>query len=246
MTSQPTQPTAASSSSSPVPYTFDLYTYYRSSCSARVRIALHHKGIPFTSIPIHLLKSEQTSNDFRELNPNLKVPVLVVHPDGGDNVYTITQSLAALEFLEEITADDPEKSLLPKDPKDRATARSLAQLIAADLQPVTNLHIQIRVRDQLHGDSAIWARELTIAGLTAYETLVAVSAGKFSVGDQLTIADLCLLPAVWNAYRCEIDVKSKFPIIWGITERMERDVEAVKLGHWMSQPDTPEEFKGKS
>jgi maleylacetoacetate isomerase len=230
-----------------LPYTFDLYTYFRSSCSARLRIALHYKGIAFNSIPVNLLKGEQTSDAHRAVNPGLKVPVLVVHDHTHqqEERYTITQSLAALEFLEEITASTikPEKSLLPSNPKDRATARSLAQLIASDLQPITNLHIQIRVRDQLHGDSKAWSHDLTVAGLTAYETLVVKTAGKFSVGDQLTVADVCLLPAVWNAYRCDIDVQSTFPVIWGITERMEKEVEAVKLGHWRGQEDTPEEFR---
>ncbi|PKY03217.1 maleylacetoacetate isomerase maia [Aspergillus campestris IBT 28561] len=218
-----------------------LYTYFRSSCSARLRIALNLKNIPYTPIPINLLKGEQRTATNTTLNPSATVPTLIAEYPTPAKTVTITQSLPALEYLEEITPSTT-PSLLPpaSSPELRAVARTLANIIACDVQPVTNLRILKRV--EAYGvDRTAWAKELTEDGLRAYEAVAASVAGEFSVGDSITIADVCLLPAVWNAQRVGVDLEP-FPVIRRVVERLE-EVDAVKRGHWRAQADTPEEFR---
>ncbi|KAE8151195.1 glutathione S-transferase [Aspergillus avenaceus] len=211
-----------------------LYTYFRSSSSARLRIALHHKSLPFTSIPINLLQGEQQSPDNLSRNPSGTVPTLVIEYADKSPV-TITQSIAALEYLEEISP-----SLLPSDPASRAVVRSLCQILASDVQPVTNLKILKRVAP-LGMDREAWSRELFEDGFRAYEAIVKGTAGEFSVGDDVTMADVCLVPTVWGAERAGVKVE-EYPTISRIVERLE-GVEAVQKGHWRTQGDTPEEFR---
>lgn len=220
--------------------TVTLYTYFRSSCSARLRIALHLKGIPFTPKFVNLLRDEQSTPAHREINPSGTVPALIIQRDSAAPV-TITQSLAALEYLDEAF---PHKgpALLPSDPETRALVRSLASIIACDIQPVTNLRILKRVAP-LGADRAVWSKDLIEDGLRAYETIVVRSAGKFSVGDQITLADICLIPAAWGAERVGVDL-AVFPVTNRIVQSLELE-EAVQKGHWRSQADTPEEFRVK-
>jgi maleylacetoacetate isomerase len=217
-----------------------LHTYFRSSCSARLRIALHLKGIPYTPVYVNLLRNEQSTPAHLAINPSGTVPALVIQHETKKPV-TINQSLAALEYLDEAF---PEKgpALLPSDPETRATVRTLANIIACDIQPVTNLRILRRV-GSLGADKNGWSRDLIVDGLRAYEAVVAGSAGRFSVGDQITLADLCLVPAAWGAERVGVDL-GLFPVISGIVRNLEAE-EAVKLGHWRTQGDTPEEFRVK-
>ncbi|OQD83528.1 hypothetical protein PENANT_c016G07884 [Penicillium antarcticum] len=217
-----------------------LHTYFRSSCSARIRIALHLKGIPYDAVYVNLLKNEQSTPAHVAINPSGTVPALVIEQDTKKTT-TITQSLAALEYLDEAF---PEKgpALLPSDPETRATVRTLANIIACDVQPVTNLRILKRVAP-LGADRAGWSRDLIVDGLRAYEAVVAGSAGRFSIGDQITIADLCLIPAAWGAERVGVDL-GEFPVTSRIVGNLE-EVQAVKLGHWRAQEDTPEEFRVK-
>ncbi|KAJ5525948.1 hypothetical protein N7494_012598 [Penicillium frequentans] len=215
-----------------------LYTYFRSSCSARLRIALNLKEIPYTPIFVNLLKGEQSSPAHKEINPSGLVPALIIEQEGKPPV-TITQSLAALEYLDEAF---PGPTLLPTDPESRAQARTLASIIACDVQPVTNLKILKRVAP-LGADRTSWSKDLIEEGLSAYEATVARSAGKFSVGDEISIADICLIPAAWGAERVGVDLGA-FPVTCGIIRNIE-GVDAVIKGHWQNQPDTPEELRAK-
>ncbi|KKK12316.1 hypothetical protein ARAM_001363 [Aspergillus rambellii] len=233
-----------------------LYTYFRSSCSARLRIALALKSIPYTSVPINLLKDEQGSPQNTSVNPSATVPTLIIQrtvPTNNNNnnnnnnnphIITITQSRAALEYLDEATDLAPATApkLLPpaSNPEARALVRTLCDIIACDVQPVTNLRILKRVAP-LGVDRAAWSKDLIEAGFRAYEALVVRSAGVFSVGDGITMADLCLVPAVWGAQRAGVDL-GRFPTIKRVVERLEME-EAVRKGHWMTQEDTPEEFQ---
>ncbi|KAL4908970.1 hypothetical protein BDW74DRAFT_75607 [Aspergillus multicolor] len=216
-----------------------LYTYFRSSCSARLRIALALKSIPFTSIPINLLKNEQSSTQNTTVNPSATVPTLIIESPNQHPI-TITQSLAALEYLDEAFPSRP--SLLPpvSEPAQRALVRTLASIIACDVQPVTNLRILQRVAP-FGVDRAAWSKHLIEAGFAAYETIAKNSAGKFSVGDTITLADVCLIPAVWGAERVGVDL-GRYPTIKRIAEALEGE-KAVKEGHWRTQVDTPEEFR---
>ncbi|GLI76211.1 hypothetical protein PoHVEF18_004482 [Penicillium ochrochloron] len=225
-----------------------LYTYFRSSCSARLRIALHLKNIPFTPIFINLLRNEQSTPTHLTINPSGTVPALIItrestsnsESESTSNPVTITQSLAALEYLDEAFPQGP--SLLPKSPESRALVRTLSQIIACDIQPVTNLRILKRVAP-LGADRAVWSKELIEDGLRAYEAIVAGCAGKYSVGDEITMADVCLVPAAWGAERVGVDL-SAFPVVNGIVRNLE-SVEAVRKGHWQRQEDTPEDLRVK-
>lgn len=217
-----------------------LYTYFRSSCSARLRIALNLKSIPYTPIAVNLLKGEQSSPENRALNPSGTVPTLIVEHPSKDPV-TITQSLAALEYLEEITPASSHALLPPaSNPEARAVVRTLAHIMSCDVQPVTNLRILKRVAP-FGLDRAAWSKELIEDGFRAYEAIAAKTAGVFSVGDSITMADVCLLPAVWGAERAGVKVE-EFPTIHRVAQRLEEE-DAVKRAHWRTQPDTPEEFR---
>ncbi|PYH86063.1 Maleylacetoacetate isomerase [Aspergillus uvarum CBS 121591] len=225
-----------------------LYTYFRSSCSARLRIALHLKSLPYTPIPLNLLEGAQQSPENLARNPSGTVPTLLISPSPGSptadhtaDPIKITQSLAALEYLDE--AFPATYPLLPRDPAKRALVRTLAQIIACDVQPVTNLRILKRVAP-LGVDRAAWSRELIVDGLRAYETLIAGAgvSGRFSVGDEVTVADVCLVPAVWGAERVGVDVAGLFPVVARVVERLE-GLEAVRRAHWARQGDTPAELR---
>ncbi|KAF9874174.1 maleylacetoacetate isomerase [Colletotrichum karsti] len=216
---------------------YTLYSYFRSSCSARLRIALNLKSIPYDTVPINLLKDEHLSSDHRALNPSATVPLLV---NRSDDDFKVTQSVAALEYLEEAHPDS--NPLLPKDPKTRAAVRSLVNIICCDTQPVTNMRIMRRVR-ALGGNAEQWNCELMTDGLAAYEAVAKQWAGKCSVGDEMTMADACLLPAYWNAERFGVDL-SKYPTIGKVVEHL-KDHPAVVKAHYFNQPDTPAELRIK-
>ncbi|KAL2857990.1 glutathione S-transferase [Aspergillus pseudoustus] len=222
-----------------------LYTYFRSSCSARLRIALALKSIPYTPVHINLLKGEQSGPDNTAVNPSATVPTLIIKfpADAGTESKTvkITQSLAALEYLEE-TFPDKGTHLLPpsSDPEARAIIRTLSSIISCDVQPVTNLRILKRVAP-FGVDRAAWSKDLIEDGFAAYEAIAERSAGVFSVGDAISIADVCLIPAVWGAERVGVDL-TKYPTIRRIAEALEKAA-AVRDGHWTTQGDTPDEFR---
>ncbi|OLN91638.1 Maleylacetoacetate isomerase [Colletotrichum chlorophyti] len=214
-----------------------LYSYFRSSCSARLRIALNLKSISYTTVPTNLLKDEHLSEEHRALNPSASVPLLVHHSEAD---FKVTQSIAALEYLEEThPAATP---LLPKDPRTRAMVRSLVNIVACDTQPVTNMRIMRRVR-AMGGNAEQWNRELMADGLAAYEAIAKKCAGKCSVGEQITLADVCLLPAFWNAERFGVDL-SVYPTIERVVGHL-KEHPAVVGAHYFNQPDTPEELRIK-
>ncbi|WQF78834.1 Putative glutathione S-transferase, Thioredoxin-like superfamily, glutathione transferase family [Colletotrichum destructivum] len=221
---------------------YTLYSYFRSSCSARLRIALNLKSIPYTTIPTNLLKDEHLSPSHRALNPSASVPLLVHHTAAAATDFKVTQSVAALEYLEETHPSST--PLLPgaDDPRARAVVRSLVNIVACDVQPVTNLRVMRRVR-ALGGDAERWNRELTADGFAAYEAVASEWAGAYSVGDHVSLADVCLLPAYWNAERFGVDL-SVYPTIAKIVGNL-KDHEAVVRAHYFNQPDTPDELKLK-
>lgn len=228
---------------SPIPDTIELYTYYRSSCSARLRIALHHKSIPFTPHYINLIKAAQREPEYTSINPSANVPTLLI--TSPTSTTKITQSIAGLEYLEEAYPDVA--PLLPKDVKQRAVVRTLVGVIASDVQPVTNLKILQKV-DALGGNKAEYAKEMMQKGLNAYEAILAEEeaagrGGKYSVGNEVSLADVCLAPAYWGAMRFGVDF-SQTPRVKKVFEEISK-LEAFQKGHWNNQPDTPEELRGK-
>ncbi|KAL2105817.1 hypothetical protein VUR80DRAFT_7702 [Thermomyces stellatus] len=216
---------------------YTLYSYFRSSCSARLRIALNIKGLSYDQVPVNLLKNEQSSEKHRQLNPSGTVPLLVCHNGAGGD-FRIGQSVAALEYLDEV---HPQRPLIPRDdPRARAVVRTLVAIVACDIQPVTNLRILRKVRE-LGGDAEAWNRELATAGFAAYEAVARESAGVFSVGDEISLADACLVPAFWNAQRFGVDVEA-FPTVMRIVRALEKEP-AVLSARYSQQPDTPEELR---
>ncbi len=188
---------------------FILHGAIRSSAAWRVRIALHLKGVVFEERFLDLHKGEQQSTDYRRINPQMLVPALMAH--GG---VFITQSIAIIEYLEEVAAGP---WLLPSDAQGRARVRSLAQMIACDIHPVNNLRVRNHVRDLLPGDSgaqARWMDKWLTAGLDALETRLAreKQTGVFCHGDVPTMADVCLVPQLNNARAAKRDLSS-WPVI---------------------------------
>jgi maleylacetoacetate isomerase len=216
-----------------------LYSYFRSSCSARVRTAANIKGIPLEYSYIHLLKDEQSSPSYLTRNPSGTVPTLIVNTEDGTEI-AITQSVAILEFLEEYFPNTPR--LLPSDAGGRARVRELVNVICSDVQPVTNLKTLARVK-ALGGDPAVWAKDLMTRGLEAYEKLAEKYAGLYSVGDNLTMADVVLAPAVEGALRFGVDLE-KLETVRRVYERV-NGMEAFVKGDWKHQEDTPEELRVK-
>jgi maleylacetoacetate isomerase len=215
---------------------FILYTYFRSSCSARLRIALNLKSAAFQHKYINLLKNEQSAAEYDVINPSHFVPSLQLL----DENRVITQSVAIMEFLEE---KYPHRfPLLPphSDALGRAQVRALVAIISCDTQPVTNMRVLSRV-DALGGSKAQWAKELMGDGLAAYERLAAMTAGKYSYGDNVTMADVCLVPAVWGAIRFGVDL-NPFPVVKRVFEEASM-LEAFVKGHWKNQEDTPVELR---
>jgi maleylpyruvate isomerase len=209
-----------------------LFGYWRSSCTWRVRIGLNFKAVPFEYVPVHLVKGggAQHAAGFRALNPMGQVPVLVVE-DGAEN-RQITQSLAILEYLEQRF---PEPPLLPANALERARARELAEMINAGIQPLQNSGVLRHVEELTGGDSKAWAVHFISRGLGALEQVAARTAGRFLVGDEVTLADLCLVPQLYNARRYAIDVRV-FPTLCRVEEACAK-IEAFEKAHPDRQPD---------
>jgi maleylacetoacetate isomerase len=209
-----------------------LYHYWRSSSSWRVRWAFALKGISCEFVAVDLLSGESESEGHRKRNPFGYVPVLEFLQVGKqDNVPRfLSESMAIIEWADETHPSPP---LLPGDAYERAWIRQLAEVINADTQPLQNLGPQY-----LHSDDPEkrkrWAQHWVRTGLEAYEALVVESAGKFSVGDQLTLADLCLVPQFANAKRYDVSYDT-FPTVTRICE------EALKTEACLAS--SPERFK---
>lgn len=174
-----------------------LYDYWRSSASYRVRIALNLKNLPYELIPIHLLNDEQREPAFRAINPQGFVPLLV------DDKYAVTQSLAICEYLDEI---HPAPPFLPTTPIERARVRAIALVVACDIHPLNNKRILDYLRAPLGHDTVAvdaWYRHWVDEGLQTLKKMLAGNkqTGKFCHGDQITLADICLVPQMANALR---------------------------------------------
>lgn len=185
-----------------------LYHYWRSSCSWRVRWALALKDLPFESRPVHLLHDEQVAAAYLALNPMGQVPALVT--DG----VALADSVAIIEYLEEVHPSPP---LLPAEPLARAHVRRLANIVASGIQPLQNLGA-LRLHSPEKAEQRSWSRHWIDKGLRAYEVAAAPQAGAFSFGDTVTLADLCLIPQVYNALRFKLDM-APYPLVAAIYER---------------------------
>jgi maleylacetoacetate isomerase len=179
-----------------------LYTYYRSSAAYRVRIALNLKGLEYEAVSRQLGRGEQRAADYLAINPQGLVPLLV------DDGAAIAQSLAIIEYLDET---HPEPPLLPRGAAERAQVRSLALAIACDIHPLNNLRVLNYLRGPLaQSDAAVnaWYRHWVAAGFEALEREAARAPndGRHLIGAQVTLADICLVPQMYNARRFDCDL----------------------------------------
>jgi len=184
-----------------------LYSYCRSSAAYRVRIALNLKKLPYEMVSIHLTKDggRQHTSEFLAINPQARVPALEL-----SNGEVLTQSLAIIEYLNEIHPDPP---LLPTDALGRAKSRAIAQLIACDIHPLNNTSpLRYLKRDLKHEQSEIdaWYHHWIIEGFRALETML--KPAPYACGANVTIADICLVPQVANARRLNVPL-DQFPKI---------------------------------
>ena len=211
-----------------------LYTFWRSSAAYRVRIALALKGLEVEQIPIHLVRQggENWSEDYRSRNPQAQVPTLEVEGT------PLVQSLAIVEYLEEVY---PTPTLLPSDPLARAQARGIALAIACDIHPLNNLRVFTYLEQDLGVDQQAkltWIRNWIEKGLAAVETLVlnAGQSGPYCLGETPGLADLCVVPQLYNARRFDCDT-SLFPTLVEI-DALLSDHPAFQAAHPANQADS--------
>lgn len=207
-----------------------LFSFWRSSCSFRVRMVLEYKGLDYKYIPINI-RNGQNKNypSYGDLNPCLTVPTLVIDDK------PIPQSPAIIEFLEE---QFPAPSILPQDIFDRAFVRQLAAMIL-DVQPLQNISVlrrlftanQVREKEE-------WAKSVIFDGLKKFEKAIQQKSGKFCLGDNITLADFYLIPQVFNGVDYGIDVQKEFSKIHGIYNNV-MSLPFVAKAHPKSQPDCP-------
>lgn len=219
---------------------YQLYSYYRSSCAYRVRLALAYKGLSYTTHPVHLVRNggEQHKPEYAELNPQEQVPTLV------DGDFVLTQSMAIMEYLEE---KHPLPPILPADIKQRAYVRQISLIMVADIHPINNLKILQHLSTDLglsQSQKNDWYAKWIVQGFTATEKLLERSAYRtsaFVCGDQPTMADFCLIPQVYNAARYEINLEA-FPIIRAINDHC-LTLPFFDDASPEKQPDTPEDHR---
>lgn len=210
-----------------------LYSYYRSSASYRVRIALALKGLTPEAVPVNLLKGEQKSDAYRTLNPQGLVPLLV------DGDHQFTQSLAIIEYLEETY---PQVPLLPQTRPERARVRALALAVACEMGPLCNsgplgfLGDAFGLNDEQKNQ---WYHHWMAKGFAALEQMLIASeyTGSYCHGSTPTLADCCLIPQVFNARRYQFDM-TPYPTISRIVEHCSKHP-AFIAAHPLNQSDAP-------
>lgn len=211
-----------------------LYTYFRSSAAYRVRIALNLKGLSHESVPVDLRPAAHRQADYLARNPQGLIPALEVL-EGVPTV--ISQSLAIIEYLEE---RQPQPPLLPRSPLDRARVRSLALAIACDIHPLNNLRVLNYLRSPLgHDEAAVgaWYRHWIAEGFRSLEEEAkrASGDGRHMFGTDVTLADVCLVPQMFNArrFKCNVD---PFPTLVAICANL-ATVPAFAQAAPEAQPD---------
>jgi maleylacetoacetate isomerase len=207
-----------------------LYSFFRSSAAYRVRIAFHLKDLSFETVAIHLQREGGLNRkpSYRAVNPQMRVPTLAL--DSGE---IITQSLAIIEYLDEV---HPQPPLLPRDSVERAQVRALAQLVACDIHPLNNLSSLRYLKNELGQDQSRidawychWVRE----GFDALEAMI--SPGPYAYGADVTLADICLVPQVANARRLKVPLDA-YPKIVAVDAACAR-LPAFEQARPENQPD---------
>jgi maleylacetoacetate isomerase len=204
-----------------------LYSYWRSSCSWRVRISLAWKSIDYEYVAVHLVEGGQHDDEYKaKRNPMAQVPSLHI-----DDV-TLSQSVAILEYLEETRSHNGQSSLLPADAKLRAKVRQVVELINSGIQPIQNFAVLKKIGDE---GKIKWGCHWIHKGFVALEAVLAASSGSYCVGDSVTLADAVLVPQVYNARRFGVELE-QFPNIVRIDKAL-GELDAFKQAHPDAQPD---------
>ncbi|WNC71158.1 maleylacetoacetate isomerase [Thalassotalea psychrophila] len=185
-----------------------LYGYWRSSAAYRVRIALNLKKIEHELVSVHLVKDggQQHSDSYVKMNPSHLVPTLV------DGDFNLNQSLAIIDYLEETNSN---VALYPRDIKNKALVKALAYDLACEIHPLNNLRVLQYLSNELSitvDQKTAWYHHWIIEGFSALELRLAKTSGQYCFGDNITVADLCLIPQIYNAKRFNVDM-SAFPLI---------------------------------
>ncbi len=218
--------------------TVTLYSYFRSSCSWRVRIALNLLRVPHTIHPVNLLKNEQRSDWYLRMNPLGTVPALSV-PDMRTPIW---QSLAIIDYL------DKEKTFLPEDPSERARCLQIALTIVSEIQPLQNLSVINRIAEIAGGgekgnkEKMNWIQDHNRSKLTVIENMVSEDT-TFTVSDSILLSDICLIPQMYSAQRFGINIETEFPRLYKIAKKLER-IESFERAHAHAQVDCPEDLRG--
>lgn len=223
--------------------TYTLYSYFRSSASARVRTLMALQDIPYDVKFIHLLKQEQSSDEYTKLNGSQTVPTLVVQPAQGDK-WNLGQCIAIMEYLDEKWGPGSKVGrLLPADAKDRALVRSIVDQVVGDLFPMLNSATLGAVTD-FGGDKIKWAEKWSDKFLMALERLVSKTSttGKYCYGHSLTLADVALAPQMYTVLRFYPQALDKVPTVKSIFENISKIPEFVKADY-KHQPDTPDDIR---
>ena len=195
-----------------------LYNYFRSSTSYRVRIAMHLKNLNFEYIPVHLLNNggEQHSVEYKKISPLGEVPTLV------HNGKAIAQSVAIIEYLDEIF---PQPQLYPQDAFHKARVRQICENINSFMHPLANLKVQ-QYLEKKHGytqtDKEAWVQHWVSQGFAALEDMLSITSGRYAYGQEVTAADVFIVPMVFSAQRFKVDL-SKYPNVMRVND------EALKL-----------------
>jgi maleylpyruvate isomerase len=210
-----------------------LHGYFRSSAAFRVRIALNLKGLSYDQTSIHLRSGQQSTPTFLKLNPQGLVPALE------DGPHVLTQSLAIIEYLDETR---PEPPFLPKSPLERARVRALALAVACDIHPIDNLRVLVYLKKTLKASDEqhdAWYGHWIHEGFKGIEAMLRDGdAGRFAHGDAPTLADICLVPQVFNAKRqiSDADLRSTYPAIMRVFDACMK-VPAFDAAQPDKQPD---------
>lgn len=210
-----------------------LYTYFRSSAAFRVRIGLNLKQLEWDAIPVNLRIGEQKDTSYIAANPQGLLPALAIKGE------VLSQSLAILEYLDEMY---PDPSFLPGSPIDKAHIRAIAQAVACDIHPLNNLRVLKYLKSE-YGQSqdAVddWYRHWITEGFKALEALVTrFGSDDFCFGEALSLADICLVPQMWNARRFNTDL-SAFPKLCAIDAHLQ-SIQAFEQAKPENQPDFEE------
>ncbi len=215
-----------------------LFSYFRSSASYRVRIALGWKGLDYTYRAVNLIEDggQHRKESYLQYNPMAELPTLWVERAGAPG-FAVAQSTAILEYLEECY---PHPALLPNAPEDRARVRQIMQIVNSSIQPIQNLKVMQQLQAQFgvtREQTLAWSKYWIERGFEGLERLLAQTAGAYAVGEHVTLADVLIVPQTYNAHRFGVNM-ADYPTIARVSSAAGA-LDAFRKAAPDAQPDTP-------